>query len=890
MESNYAFDYEEGNDNVAIDVYVVDSGGLKTKNFRVAIVVDNVDEPPYVVDPPESISVDEGPTRRVLYKFPLDNIKDPEGDDILIHMVPETEGARVFQFSPGGWLYPRVNLDYETTDSYDVTYHVRDNDANYSDAYELTINLNDVNEAPIYLDDMELSFDVYEEQNTPFRVWEVTGIKDPEGDEFTISVNEEDSDDYRYTPYGESNLALTADDESALLGNLQSLVSYNYETETSHTGTLVLTDAHDVSGTIEVTFNVQDVEETGRLGEYYPPLDHNLMSAIQDALDLGDDTPTEADMLSLTSLDASESEIRVLDGIQFAQNLDTLELWENDLENEDLRDIAPLSHLKILRIGDNKIADIRHFAPFRKLEELGLADCEIDTLTPTLDGSYPLAKLNDLKKLRIDGNDLTDISALESSTSLEELWISDNDITDISSLKQLSENLSVLYLDDNSIDDYSPLWSLTELTYIDIDLIADENLADAVRSKLSLDDDAVILPTNLDALKTLDAHEEDTSSLEGLEYAVNLEKLVVWDNNITDISPLADLEYLTDLRLGLNDISDISDLSDMPQLTWLGVQDNDIEDVSALANLTNLTELRMNGNDIEDIEVLSNLSKIVTLHLNNNDIKDVEPLWNLSTLESLQLADNPITWTTHLYNLVDVHNTAIDIDVHVSWDVDENGTIAVKDAHLILVHIAEHPNADDRIETSSSGRAKRSRFDVNFDGAVDSTDFNKTNSNLGKDAIVEAAAAAPAVALLPDISVLKGLDSVALEGYLETLRAESDGSLRYLNAIALLEQLLLETRPEKTALLANYPNPFNPETWIPYQLANPSTVEITIYNTQGAVVRHLDLGHQPAGYYTSRSQAAYWDGRNATGERIASGIYSIGSRRTMSRYFGRWSF
>ena len=81
------------------------------------------------------------------------------------------------------------------------------------------------------------------------------------------------------------------------------------------------------------------------------------------------------------------------------------------------------------------------------------------------------------------------------------------------------------------------------------------------------------------------------------------------------------------------------------------------------------------------------------------------------------------------------------------------------------------------------------------------------------------------------------------------------------------------TVAEQTRLLANYPNPFNPETWIPYHLANPSNVQITIYDTRGSVVRQLDLGHQREGYYTSRSRAAYWDGRNAVGERVASGIY-----------------
>ena len=79
--------------------------------------------------------------------------------------------------------------------------------------------------------------------------------------------------------------------------------------------------------------------------------------------------------------------------------------------------------------------------------------------------------------------------------------------------------------------------------------------------------------------------------------------------------------------------------------------------------------------------------------------------------------------------------------------------------------------------------------------------------------------------------------------------------------------------PDKTALLSNYPNPFNPETWIPYQLAKSADVTLTIYNMRGVVVRELALGYKSAGYYTSKNRAAYWDGRNNLGEKVAAGVY-----------------
>ncbi len=98
------------------------------------------------------------------------------------------------------------------------------------------------------------------------------------------------------------------------------------------------------------------------------------------------------------------------------------------------------------------------------------------------------------------------------------------------------------------------------------------------------------------------------------------------------------------------------------------------------------------------------------------------------------------------------------------------------------------------------------------------------------------------------------------------------GAIANYNGPALTAQITV-TADRENALLANFPNPFNPETWIPYHLAKPTEVTITIYAVNGQAVRTLALGHQPAGIYQTRSRAAYWDGRNAFGEPVASGLY-----------------
>ena len=99
--------------------------------------------------------------------------------------------------------------------------------------------------------------------------------------------------------------------------------------------------------------------------------------------------------------------------------------------------------------------------------------------------------------------------------------------------------------------------------------------------------------------------------------------------------------------------------------------------------------------------------------------------------------------------------------------------------------------------------------------------------------------------------------------------------------------VLASNIPKKTVLKQSYPNPFNPETWIPYQLSEGADAAIRIYNVSGQLVRRLDLGYKDAGYYLAKEKAAYWNGRNESGEKVSSGIYfylmEAGSFRAMKK-------
>ena len=156
------------------------------------------------------------------------------------------------------------------------------------------------------------------------------------------------------------------------------------------------------------------------------------------------------------------------------------------------------------------------------------------------------------------------------------------------------------------------------------------------------------------------------------------------------------------------------------------------------------------------------------------------------------------------------------------------------------------------------------RADVNGDGIINILDLIVVAQDLGASG-----AAAPASVAVEGLE----LDPATIRAWIARAQLEDDGSIAFRQAIANLERLLASIVPKETALLHNYPNPFNPETWIPYQLAESAEVTVHIYAATGILVRTLTLGHQAAGVYQSRSRAAYWDGRNEMGESVASGVY-----------------
>ena len=323
--------------------------------------------------------------------------------------------------------------------------------------------------------------------------------------------------------------------------------------------------------------------------------DANLRAAIEDVLDKASGAPiTQAEMATLDSLEANESAIENLTGLESATNLTYLSLNDNNIE--DIFALSSLANLNKLWLSQNPITDISKLAGLTNLKELWLRDNRIEDISP-------LSVLTNLGTLWLDQNNITDLSPLYGLTNLTELSVGEGPISDLSPLSGLSR-LRLLLVFGTSNTDLSPLSGLINLR------------------ELGLNHGEI----------------EDISALAGL---TNLRRLNLFDNRIEDISALSGLTNLTHLTCSKNRVSDISALSGLTNLTELWLTENNIKDVSPLSGLINLIWLGLDANSIEDISPLSGLTNLYYLGLSANNIEDISPLSSLTNLYKLELRGNP---------------------------------------------------------------------------------------------------------------------------------------------------------------------------------------------------------------------------------------------------------
>ena len=444
--------------------------------------------------------------------------------------------------------------------------------------------------------------------------------------------------------------------------------------------------------------------------------------------------------------------------------------------------------------------------------------------------------------------------------------------------------------------------------------IPDSNLRAAIATTLGKPSSASIVRGNVTTLTHLRAVDADISNLTGLEGATKMISLRLPTNNISDISPLAELTKLTVLDLGINNISDISPLAGLTKLQWLGLRGNNISDISPLAANTGLgigDTVDVQGNPLSYTSIHTHIpalqSRGVTVEFDN---QTHPALLKISGDNQKGASFTPLS-QPFVVEVQDASGSSL-VGVSVTFAVVAGGgtlssTITrTNENGRAQSTLTLGPNlGTNTVEVSAAGIQGTAIFhaisdteappiiaDVNGDGTVNVLDLIVVASELGntgtnlvvdvnRDRVVsildlilvagmfEGTAAAPAA----QPQAPETLTAVEVQGWLTDARALEVRNSIMKRGFLVLEQPLVSLIPTETELLHNYPNPFNPETWIPYRLAEDAFVTLTIYDGNGWVVRTFDVGHRIAAAYENRSKAIYWNGKNGLGESVASGVY-----------------
>ena len=421
------------------------------------------------------------------------------------------------------------------------------------------------------------------------------------------------------------------------------------------------------------------------------------------------------------------------------------------------------------------------------------------------------------------------VAALPNASDCEDVTAAD--LAGITSLNLSFQNITVLKANDFN--------GLTALEYLYLSNNGLSRLPDGIFDGLT-------------ELKYLNLWANGLSSLpDGIfDELTALKSLYLLHNNLRSLPAgiFDKLTVLKSLHLSYND------LSSLPE----GIFDN----------LTALEYLYLGDNDLSRLQedIFDGPTKLKYLSLSLNDLRSLPDgiFDGLTALEQLSLWGNELRSLP--YGIFD-GLTALE-ELYLSGNIVDPLPLTVS-----LEKIGE----GEFKATAPTGAP----FDIVLPlrlthGSIDGGGTPSITISTGKvesESVTVTRTPGTADAVWVDIGTLPGLPKNNHSGY--ELVKSSDLPLTVIEGLgnAAPGIAAVMVLPGETTLSANYPNPFNPETWIPYQLANTSDVKITIYDGRGRVVRRLDFGHQPAGYYTRRSHAAYWDGKNNMGESVASGIY-----------------
>ena len=663
--------------------------------------------------------------------------------------------------------------------------------------------------------------------------------------------------------------------------------------------------------------------------------DVNLRAVLADALGKasGASLKTE-DIARLTYLDANERDISDLTGLEHAIRLDWIELRHNAVS--DLSPLQGLVKLKGIVIEGNPVSDVSPLAGMFGLEGIDARQTAISDFSPlaklrrlrwiTFGSDKSISKLPSLKglkalrQLEINSCSISDISGLSELTQLTSLILNDNSISDISPLMELTgltdlhlgsnlisdvssltglAGLKVLNLHNNVISDISPLTGLTHLERLDLrnNAIADFSSMEKLSEK------TVISSANnpgfpiggpkitgpwVWVMVPGEGFYEGTDLLARASGGKVTERNVATDG-ATVGAPVGSRVW-TSHKIDSRHWNNINKMLDA-----LGAETD-----RERSNRVVYGSILLNSNREQQTTMFAGSDNGHKIWLNGKLIREGHDGWHHNYEEffpvTLKQGKNVLLVAVHTWGGAWSGFFGFDPDAEYAVLAPNSGFSLSTDATQIKVGTTFTVHLKAANVTDLAGW----QTDITFDPTVlKVNNVNEKNflKQAGGRTFFQKGMIQNKQGKVTGISVARTSRSGASgQGILLSIRftalanGETRLTLQNFQAGSSTGKPIPSSPieifvvvggppaapafvPGTTALLHNYPNPFNPETWIPYQLASNTNVEIHIYNTHGALVRRLELGHQPAGVYTGKGRAAYWNGRNEVGEPVVSGIY-----------------
>ena len=845
LQTNTDLDYETKTSYV-VSVSVSDGNG-GSDSVTVTISVSNVNEAPSFATSTATRSIAENTASGTNIGAAV-AATDVDANTTLTYTLSGTDATAFRINGTTGQLQTKATLDYETKSSYSVTVSVSDGNGG-SGSIPVTITVTDVNEnsPPVFTDG----------SSTTRAIAENTASGQSIGT--AISATDADNDTLTYTLDGTDAAAFSI---VSTTGQLQTSAALDYETKNAYSVTISVSDGNGGSDSITVTISVTDVTET----KTFMPVNQRTQQ-VQDAIvaaagvNSADDVTAEH-LAAITTLNLEDSGLTSLKSGDFdgLTALTWLYLYTNQLTSLPAGVFDPLTKLTTLSLSENQLTSLPAgvFDQLTKLTTLRLSGNQLTSLPAGI-----FDQLTALTSLYLYTNQLTSLPAgvFDPLTKLTTLSLLSNQLTSLpANVFDPLTKLTTLSLSSNQLTSlpsgiFDPLTKLTRLTLSENQLTS--------------------LPANvfdpLTKLTTLYLHKSQLTSLPAnvFDPLTKLTTLYLHRNQLTSLpSGVFDqLTKLTTLSLSENQLTSLppSVFDQLTKLTTLYLHKSQLTSLPADAfdQLTALTKLYLHGNQLMSLSsgVFDQLTVLRTLWLSHNDLVDVSELEDLTSLTELEITDNPISDYGPLRRLKTV-NPSVSIDI----DINNNPPVFT-DSATTTRSIAENTASGTNIGTAVAATdADTDTLTYSLGGTdADSFDIVSTSGQLQTKAALDYETQTSYTVTVTVYDGNSGGDRITVTINVTDVVDENAPAAPSVETSPMI--------PANTELLTNFPNPFNPETWIPYQLAKPAEVTLTIYDIRGVVVRRLQLGYQAAGFYQSRSRAIHWDGRNNIGEKVASGVY-----------------